>query len=164
MNITSDINNSMSSNNSNGENEIVAGPARPFWFLFCKIFLNIMGMLGNSTVIIIYSKKKDFRPSECFILSIASVDFCFSFLSLLLWVLGFFSANTETINSMLITFVIYYSLYLIFWVSFNRYIAVIKPIDYMQIFSSRTVFTIIATGFLFGVIFAMIPVLYYNTR
>lgn len=164
LNITADINGSMSGNNSAGEDEVVAGLARPFWFLFCKIFLNIMGMLGNSTVIIIYSKKKDFRPSECFILSIASVDFCFSFLSLLLWILGFFSANTETINSMLITFVIYYSLYLIFWVSFNRYIAVIKPIDYMQIFSSRTVFSIIATGFLFGVVFAMIPVLYYNTK
>ena len=145
------------------EDDAAAGRTRPFWFLFCKIFLNIAGMIGNSTVIIIYTKKKDFRPSECFILSIAFIDFCFSFLSLLLWILGFFSANTDTINSMLITFVIYYSLYLIFWVSFNRYIAVIKPIEYMQIFSSRTVFSIIATGFLFGVIFAMIPVLYYST-
>ena len=139
-------------------------PGFPLWFVMGKIFLNLFGIVGNSTVIIIYLRKKDFRPSECFILSLALIDFCFSLISIIFWLLHLLlGLSFEALNSSVYTFVTFYSLYLVFWMSFNRYIAVVKPLDYMQIFTARTVYSILGGGFLFGLVYGMTPVVYFNT-
>ncbi|XP_063725763.1 myb-like protein X [Symsagittifera roscoffensis] len=136
----------------------------PIWFVLGKILLNIIGMLGNSTVVFIYLKKKDFRPSECFILSIAVIDFCFSFISLLLWLVEVaFHVISGTLNSSLYTFVTFYSLYLVFWMSFNRYVAVARPLDYMSRFTAPKVYSILGGGFIFALIYGLTPVWYFNT-
>ena len=123
------------------------------WSVF--IILGVLILFGNSLVCAMFIVWKNLRnPTNTFLVMLASADLLISLVFIPLYIGGHFLEYyhtvhvTENIDS-IIKFVLFASVFNLYAVTCDRYIAVMHALRYNALMTRSTVFTIAAAAWLF---------------
>ena len=126
----------------------------PFWASLCLTFIGITIAVGNGTVFVVYCSNKQLRTmTNYFVLSLAVSDFL---VGTVLLPLRVWSPESQALGP-LIAFTLIASLSNISGCTYDRYIAIHRPLRYHSILTKKKVHKIIVAIWLVPLVVAIIP-------